>query len=249
MLSFVANTVAHPIQTYSDFVIAIQMLSDLAKQNQWKEVSEIIFPEICELVNQWNMISPRERGEKTGYIVGKYGADILIPSAAIKAVAKGIKGAKEVLIIAKNLKNSEKVVELELLANTGFSSESFKEFIYSNRISTGPITASTEKLIEGFSIEKLAEAGKVLDKAGLTKAGRALAKHGGREQSVFPKAVGNPEQINLEGQKILESILNNPNSKITNLGEKGFKIYDPEGKGLFYYKDGTLRGFIEAQYE
>ena len=50
-----------------------------------------------------------------------------------------------------------------------------------------------------FSIDRLLEAGKQLDRGGLTKAGRALSKHGGRIDSVFPKPVGTPEQINDQG--------------------------------------------------
>ncbi len=87
------------------------------------------------------------------------------------------------------------------------------------------------------------------DRAGLTKAGRALAKHGGRENSVFPKPLGNPEQINLQGQKILENILNDSSSKIIKLEDGGLKIFAPDGRGLHYDKDGVLKGFVEAQYE
>ena len=58
------------------------------------------------------------------------------------------------------------------------------------------------------NIEKLTEAGKAIDRGGLTKAGRALMKHGHREDSVFPKPFGNVVQINEHGQQVLESILN-----------------------------------------
>src|SRR6185437_16462364 len=54
----------------------------------------------------------------------------------------------------------------------------------------------------------LSQAGKAADRAGLTKAGRALAKHCGREVSVFPQASGNPAAINEQGQAALDDILN-----------------------------------------
>lgn len=48
---------------------------------------------------------------------------------------------------------------------------------------------------EVFSdINKLLKAGQALDRAGFTKAGRALMKHGNREGSIFPKPSGNIER-------------------------------------------------------
>ncbi|KOY60302.1 hypothetical protein [Photorhabdus heterorhabditis] len=48
----------------------------------------------------------------------------------------------------------------------------------------------------------------------LTLAGRALQKHGSRPGSIFPEAKGNPSAINEQGQKIVDSILNDPNKKV-----------------------------------
>jgi hypothetical protein len=47
---------------------------------------------------------------------------------------------------------------------------------------------------------KFARAGKAFDRAGYTKAGRNLMKHGYREGSAFPKPLGNPTQVNAHGQ-------------------------------------------------
>ena len=83
---------------------------------------------------------------------------------------------------------------------------------------------------------------------GFTKAGRALAKHGGREGSVFSKPKGNVAQINEQGQKVLEEILNDPKNKILKIGNQEFKIFSQDGKGL-HYKNNKLVGFVEVQYE
>ena len=92
-------------------------------------------------------------------------------------------------------------------------------------------------------------AGKVLDRKGLTKAGRALGKHGGREGSFFPKPTGNPVQINKQGQEILERILNHPNKKVSRYLFKQYgEIIDikaPELGGLRYNIKGELIGFLE----
>ncbi len=70
------------------------------------------------------------------------------------------------------------------------------------------------KLAEAsFDTTKFLEAGKVMDRGGFTKAGRALMKHGYREDSVFPKPIGNPAKVNAHGQKILEELLYHPEKK------------------------------------
>ena len=95
----------------------------------------------------------------------------------------------------------------------------------------------------------LLAAGKAADRGGLTKAGRALMKHGYRENSPFPKPLGNPQQVNIHGERILAEILNNPGREVI-IGKKGeIKIYSPDGRGAYFRKDGTFRGFIEKQYE
>ncbi|NGX44281.1 MAG: hypothetical protein K1060chlam3_00447, partial [Candidatus Anoxychlamydiales bacterium] len=89
-----------------------------------------MIPEVRALINEWEVLSPKEKGEKSGYIIGKYGADILIPVAAAKAISQGMKGAKELTVIAKNLQNAEKVIVLEALAETGGRSGAFAETVY-----------------------------------------------------------------------------------------------------------------------
>src|SRR5690606_27903998 len=53
----------------------------------------------------------------------------------------------------------------------------------------------------------LSKAGQALDRGGLTKAGRALEKHGSRPGSVFGKATGNVSAKNAQGQAALDDIL------------------------------------------
>ncbi len=83
---------------------------------------------------------------------------------------------------------------------------------------------------------------------GLTKAGRALDKHGVRPNSPFPKATGSTAKKNIQGQFQLDDILTHPNS-VTIKDGIGFEIYAPDGRGAYFYNDGSFRGFIEAKYE
>lgn len=100
-----------------------------------------------------------------------------------------------------------------------------------------------------INFEKLLEAGKVLDRGGLTKAGRGLMKHGYRPKTVFPKPIGNPAKINDHGQAILESILNHPEKKVSfaEFGRYGnvIDIQAPGIGGVRYTADGEFIGFLE----
>jgi len=104
-------------------------------------------------------------------------------------------------------------------------------------------------LKQSLNIKKFVDAGKIIDRGKLTKAGRALAKHGGRENSVFPKPIGNPNQINKQGQEILERILKHPDKKIYRYTFKEYgEIIDikvPEIGGLRYNTKGEFIGFLE----
>jgi hypothetical protein len=74
-------------------------------------------------------------------------------------------------------------------------------------------------------------------------------KHGYRESSVFSKPSGNPAQVNEQGQKILEMILNHPDKKIIAQEFKRYgKIIDihaPGIGGVRYTTSGNFIGFLE----
>ncbi|WP_188093383.1 hypothetical protein [Photorhabdus heterorhabditis] len=101
-----------------------------------------------------------------------------------------------------------------------------------------------------LGLTELAETGTKIDpaaKAGnFTVVGRALQKHGSREGSAFPAAKGNPEQVNQQGQKILEEIIKTPRAKVQQ-GNRfgGFDIVAPDGRGARLDPQGNFRGFLE----
>jgi hypothetical protein len=99
------------------------------------------------------------------------------------------------------------------------------------------------------SIGELAEAGKIVDRGGFNEAGRSLMKHGYRKDSVFPRPTGNAIDINSRGQTILEELLCDPNKKIYPLPNGDVKVYSSNGRGAYFKKDGSFRGFIEERYE
>ncbi|CNB12206.1 hypothetical protein [Yersinia similis] len=104
-----------------------------------------------------------------------------------------------------------------------------------------------------WSLEELSDGAKYIDpaskKGDLTLAGRALQKHGSREGSAFPPVQGNPLTINVQGQNVVEGILNDPGKSViqSNTGRYGqvTDIISSSGRGLRYDANGKLIGFLE----
>gem|GEM_PF-1644595 len=99
-------------------------------------------------------------------------------------------------------------------------------------------------------INGLLKAGNALDKGGFTTVGRSLQKHGSRVGSIYPKATGNPANINAQGEAVLKGILTNPNVTRTFRHHARFgNIMDiriPGGQGVRFSADGkTFIHFIE----
>ncbi|NNM43910.1 MAG: tetratricopeptide repeat protein [Chlamydiae bacterium] len=91
-----------PLQTSKDFVRAVHSCIEFIKSSSALETIGIIAPEIKDLVKSWDKLKDRERGEKVGYIVGKYGVEIFIGGG----IAKGVKAFRD-LKRANNLLNFE----------------------------------------------------------------------------------------------------------------------------------------------
>lgn len=92
------------------------------------------------------------------------------------------------------------------------------------------------------------KAGEAIDKGDLTKAGRALQKHGSRPGSVFPAATGNPAAINEQGRQVLQEILSSQNQIIKPNRFGGRDIFDVStGRGVRYDGSGNMIGFLEPK--
>ena len=98
--------------------------------------------------------------------------------------------------------------------------------------------------------QRLRDSAEKPDRGGLTKAGRALAKHGQRPGSAFPQPSGGPDAINQQGKAVVDDILDNPGSRTTaqSTGRFGdtLEVRAPDGRGLRYSNDGNeFIGFLE----
>ena len=103
-----------------------------------------------------------------------------------------------------------------------------------NNFVTGmlPIPGEIPKLFS--NITNLIKAGNAIDRAGFTRVGRGLMKHGYREGSFFPKPLGTPAQINQQGEAILKEILHDPKRIILKNNRGGIEIYSQSGRGAYY---------------
>jgi tetratricopeptide (TPR) repeat protein len=110
---FISDLIVHPIHTGAQMFEALTMLATLTANAQWGAISEVLAPEIRQLVKDWHTIPSDQRGELAGYAFGKYGPDIVLPGALTKAVAKGVKGAREINQVCRNLQTVKKTLVLE----------------------------------------------------------------------------------------------------------------------------------------
>ncbi|MEM8629582.1 MAG: hypothetical protein AAGF04_05930 [Chlamydiota bacterium] len=99
-----------------------------------------------------------------------------------------------------------------------------------------PLPGGIPKLFSNTS--NLIRAGNPIDRAGFTRVGRGLMKHGYREGSLFPKPLGTPAQINQQGEAFLKEILHDPKRTILKNNRGGIEIYSQSGRGVYFREYG-----------
>ena len=77
-----------PVEVSKDLINTSYELVKFIKDNTARECLEAVVPELKELCINWDTLSDYEKGSKIGYIIGKYGVDILAPGAALKGIKK-----------------------------------------------------------------------------------------------------------------------------------------------------------------
>ncbi len=86
------------------------------------------------------------------------------------------------------------------------------------------------------------------DKGGLTKAGRALQKHGDRPGTAFNRPASNSARaLNPAGQEVVDELLTNPGSQFRPNRIGGWDVRAPDGRGVRFNPDGSFRGFLESK--
>lgn len=161
---FLTKLAVHPVQTSTEMFQALGTLSKMACAGEWELLSETLAPEAYELITRWEVLPAAERSRQAGYLFGKYGADIVAPGIAAKALSRGAKSAKELLAVQRTLKNSEKLLLLE--SSAVFEATKVAEIV---QVAETTITLAEEVGLTTPEIVKLKEAGT------LTEATRPLS--------------------------------------------------------------------------
>jgi tetratricopeptide (TPR) repeat protein len=218
LFQFAGNALYHPIDTSVGIYKAFDALAGFAVRNEWNQFFSALAPEVKELAVNWESFLVEERGGRSGYIVGKYGADILLPGAAAKVAGKTVNNAKELALALKNLEMGERALTLALAEAGG------RIFIYDESIlfsrnmenTAGRAIINMEKLI--------------------------TSKQLGSSKKIIDSVIN--ETINTKGYFTSKYALTPSealDAGIKFLGE-GYKEIGKPGTGLFRSKDG-LRQF------
>ena len=99
-----------------------------------------------------------------------------------------------------------------------------------------------------YDVDAMAQAAAAPDRGGLTRAGRALDKHGAGQRSAgspFPAPRGGPTEKNAAGQFQVEDILTHPDAVFSPLGRGGIGVRTPDGREIRFDANGRFAGFIE----
>ena len=77
-----------PDEVSEEFMVAAYSVGEFVFTHRADETIQYLIPEIKELALSWNILDDYGRGEKIGYIIGKYGVDIFSSGALVKGVNK-----------------------------------------------------------------------------------------------------------------------------------------------------------------
>ena len=210
--SLAYDALNHPIDTLWEAGRAFGLLSKLAFSGEWNDLGEFLVPEAYELVREWHTLPSNVQGERTGYVIGKYGTDILIPGAAAKAGAKGIKAAKALSKVSESFQAVEKGLILETAAGVknsvaigevAIGSETLSSIaneITPPKVKKSPkeIFADNPALLESFEFFEKAEAFlKPFNKEYISETrARKLINHAG--VTTFPRPKGVPKDFRVK---------------------------------------------------
>ena len=166
LVEFTSSAALHPIQTGQQVRDSLILLSDLVHSEEWTTLAETLAPEVHQLITDWDDLSSTERGELAGYAFGKYGADIVIPGAAGKAIVKGTKAAKRLNQARAGCEIAERVLVLEsTAAEATLVTEAIESTAVTKRPSLKPLpdkASETWKQVQAESIDQFKKVESVL---------------------------------------------------------------------------------------
>ncbi|MGA8164677.1 MAG: tetratricopeptide repeat protein [Waddliaceae bacterium] len=99
-----------PQKTGKDFVESVHNFVNLLRSQSYLENISLLVPELEELVLNWDRLLESQRMRKIGFIIGKYGLDVLIPYASLKTLKhfREIKKANTMLTLQQCVESQTK---------------------------------------------------------------------------------------------------------------------------------------------
>jgi tetratricopeptide (TPR) repeat protein len=95
-----------PIEVSREVIDTAVNLFNFLYTHTTEEILSVVSPEIANLIRNWKSLSPFQRGDQIGFVIGKYGIDIL----ALEGTVAGIK-------YYKALRNANAMATLEIAAS------------------------------------------------------------------------------------------------------------------------------------
>lgn len=80
--------VCSPIEVSQEMVNTAYSIGEFISSHNTEECFQCIVPELKELSLSWDNLNDNSRGQKIGFIIGKYGVDIFAPVGALKGMNK-----------------------------------------------------------------------------------------------------------------------------------------------------------------
>jgi len=81
-------TASHPIDTSEKVVDAVYETINYLKNEDLSKIGKKLVPEVRELLKKWDSWSASTRGKKAGFVLGKYGVDIIFAYGGVKAIER-----------------------------------------------------------------------------------------------------------------------------------------------------------------
>lgn len=83
--------VSHPIDTPLQMIDSAVESLEYAKSHDIRAISKEVTPELHELFQKWDHLSPEAQGKELGVLIGKYGVDILTVAGTTKGLECAVK--------------------------------------------------------------------------------------------------------------------------------------------------------------
>jgi len=80
--------VCSPIEVSQEMVNTAYAIGEFISSHSTEECFQCVVPELKELSLSWNKLNDHSKGQKIGFIIGKYGIDIFAPGGVLKGISK-----------------------------------------------------------------------------------------------------------------------------------------------------------------